>query len=212
MKIFTNIAGLIASIAFLVAIPFEFNQVERMNEDKYFIQYNQSNSVLKHSATGVSQFNFFALDTFVVKSKGDVQQVRYIQAFFLYAVIEQAFHKVPASVTIAQGLLETGANLQPPGNNHFGIKTQGANFFEWNDDKPREKFAVYNSARQSFRQHSLLLNSDRYKPCLIYRKDLNAFVSCIHSKGYATDPDYSTKLASLIGKYKLWQFDQILEP
>lgn len=210
MKIVTNLLGLGLSLFFLIAIPVQFENKEVNNEDFFFYEFRSGNTLLKHSLNGVQSFNFYALDTFVIDGVNEAKQVRYLQTYFLYAIIEQAFNDIPASVTLAQGLLETGSNLSPLGNNHFGIKTTGEKYFLWTDDKENERFASYNSARQSFRDHSRLLTGDRYKECLLYRKVLKKYVNCIHSKGYATDPKYSSKLLSLIEKYKLWQFDRAL--
>lgn len=93
---------------------------------------------------------------------------QYIQKFALYAVEEMEKYKIPASITLAQGIIETGAGqsrLALEGKNHFGIKCKT----EWtgksmrhNDDEPNECFRVYDEVRQSYNDHSLFLATRPY--------------------------------------------------
>jgi hypothetical protein len=121
----------------------------------------------------------------------------------------------PASITLAQGITESGAGRSKraaEGNNHFGIKCHT----DWkgktmaiDDDKKGECFRVYKNAEMSFRDHSDFLRyRDRYKFLFSYDvTDYKSWAYGLKKAGYATDPAYAGKLIKMIEDYKLWRFD-----
>lgn len=122
---------------------------------------------------------------------------------------------VPASITLAQGLLESAAGqsrLAREGNNHFGIKChrdwKGKRIFN-DDDAKGECFRSYDSAEHSFRDHSDFLRYyDRYKFLFSYETtDYKAWAYGLKKAGYATSPTYAEKLIETVEKYGLSRFD-----
>lgn len=125
-------------------------------------------------------------------------------------VFHQQEFGIPASITMAQALLESGAGrseLAVEANNHFGIKCGsgwlGGSYYH-DDDQSGECFRVYPEAEESFRDHSLFLQRPRYKS--LYElpvTDYRAWAQRIRECGYATDPKYPQKLVRLIEDYGL---------
>ena len=122
---------------------------------------------------------------------------------------------VPASITLAQGMLESRyglSSMATDGNNHFGIKChrdwKGKKMY-YDDDAPHECFRVYRSAEESFRDHSDFLRYwDRYKPLFeLDPTDYKGWAKGLKKAGYATDPAYATKLIKIIEEYGLNRFD-----
>ena len=162
--------------------------------------------------------------SFVLSISTQAQESRditYIRKHAALAVEEMQLYKVPASITLAQGLLETGggqSKLADQANNHFGIKCKGPE--EWSLDKPRiyhdddakgECFRKYTSVEESYRDHSKFLALRPYYKALFVLDptDYNAWAHGLKKSGYATDPKYAYKLISRIEKYNLDQFDKI---
>lgn len=142
---------------------------------------------------------------------------QYIQRFAQYAVEEMELYNIPASITLAQGLLETGggqSRLAQEGKNHFGIKCKEnwtGKTMKHTDDAPNECFRVYEDPRESYRDHSLfLVNRPFYKNLFqLDPKDYNAWAHGLKKAGYATNPRYAYILIDKIQKYKLFEFDYI---
>lgn len=123
---------------------------------------------------------------------------------------------IPASITLAQGVLESGSGqgtLSRNANNHFGIKCHK----EWEgpsvrhtDDAPDECFRKYEAPEESYRDHSLFLVSrSRYNDLFqLDKDDYEGWAHGLKKAGYATDPKYATKLISLIERYTLDQYDR----
>lgn len=139
----------------------------------------------------------------------------YIQKYYKQAQVEQKKYGIPASITLAQGLLESGAGrgeLATKGNNHFGIKCAGGWTGETilkDDDKKDDCFRKYKSVAESFEDHSKFLLRDRYKS--LFELDVTDYKGWAHGLkqcGYATDPGYATKLIKLIEDYNLMQYDK----
>ena len=140
---------------------------------------------------------------------------QYIQNFAAFAVEEMEKHNIPASIKLAQGLLETGggqSRLAKEGNNHFGIKCKE----EWtgktmrhNDDAPNECFRVYDDPKKSYEDHSLFLTQRRYYTKLFSLdiKDYKGWAHGLKKAGYATNPRYAGILINLIEKHRLYEFD-----
>jgi uncharacterized FlgJ-related protein len=131
------------------------------------------------------------------------------------AMEQQQKYKIPASITLAQGLLESGAGrsrLAREANNHFGIKTPGGwtgPYILVNDDLPNEKFRKYKSVRDSYEDHSLFLLKPRYKVLFTYSiTDYKTWAKGLKKCGYATSPTYAESLIRIIEMYSLHQFDK----
>jgi LysM repeat protein len=132
------------------------------------------------------------------------------------AAIEQMHdHKIPASITLAQGILESGNGNSPlarQANNHFGIKCHvnwtGGTFYQ-DDDEANECFRSYVSAEESYRDHSLFLTSrPRYANLFtLSMTDYEGWAHGLKTAGYATNPKYASLLITLIEKYQLHQYD-----
>lgn len=141
---------------------------------------------------------------------------QYIQKFAPYAVEEMEKYKIPASITLAQGLLETGggqSRLAQQGNNHFGIKCKedwAGRTMSHTDDAPNECFRVYDDPRQSYEDHSKFLAYRKYYVNLfkLDEKDYRSWAHGLKKAGYATNPRYAYILIDKIEKYKLYEFDK----
>lgn len=137
----------------------------------------------------------------------------YIEKYSKIAVEQMKLHRIPASITLAQGLLESGAGksrLAVHGNNHFGIKCHGWNGRKQyhNDDEEGECFRVYDNARESFEDHSLFLQKKRYERLFSYKiTDYESWAHGLKACGYATSPTYAQSLISIIERYELYRFD-----
>lgn len=156
-----------------------------------------------------------ALTAFLAVAAGDTPQERYIEKYSAIAVSEMQRTGVPASITLAQGMLESRnglSSMATDGNNHFGIKChndwKGKRMY-YDDDAPHECFRVYRSAEESFRDHSDFLRYwDRYKPLFeLSPTDYKGWAHGLRKAGYATDPAYAAKLIKLIETWNLQRFD-----
>jgi flagellar protein FlgJ len=134
---------------------------------------------------------------------------------------------VPASVTIAQAILESGwgrSSLSVTDSNYFGIKCQngkygslakGCHVYNTSECDAAGKcfattatFRIYASMANSYRDHGTFLRVNRrYKPAFGYTKDANKFIWQVWKAGYATDPNYFTKVTTLMASYHLYQYD-----
>ncbi len=140
----------------------------------------------------------------------------YIRVFAPLAQEEMRLYKIPASITLAQGILESGygrGELTLKTNNHFGIKchTGWDGEFDYHDDDERgECFRKYNHPRQSYRDHSIFLSSRKRYAGLFKLKptDYKGWARGLKSAGYATDRKYPQKLIGFIERYKLDRFDK----
>lgn len=138
----------------------------------------------------------------------------YIERYSPIAIEQQEEFGIPASVTLAQGILESSAGrstLATKGNNHFGIKChkdwKGKSMLR-DDDAPNECFRVYNNAEESYRDHSLFLKRERYKPLFkLELTDYKGWATGLRQCGYATDPNYAARLITIIERYALYNFD-----
>ncbi len=151
-----------------------------------------------------------------VTAAAQTPQEKYIQKYAPIAVKEMQRSGVPASITLAQGLLESGSGLSKlatQGNNHFGIKCHkdwtGKRMY-MDDDRKGECFRVYKKAEDSFRDHSDFLRyRDRYKFLFDLRPtDYKGWAYGLKKAGYATDPKYPAKLIKYIEDYDLAKYDK----
>ena len=138
----------------------------------------------------------------------------YINDFRDIAMDEMKNYGIPASITLAQGILESGSGkgrLSVEANNHFGIKCHGwkGEKIYHDDDVSQECFRKYKDAKYSFRDHSLFLKDRKryYKLFQLKKDDYKNWAKGLKKAGYATDPKYPNKLISLIERYNLTQYD-----
>lgn len=140
----------------------------------------------------------------------------YIKTYKGIAIDHMKKYKIPASITLAQGLLESGAgksSLTQSSNNHFGIKCHS----DWTggkvykaDDTPNDCFRKYKKAEDSFDDHSrFLAEKQRYKSLFsLDITDYRSWAKGLQQSGYATDKAYANKLIKLIEDYKLYEHDR----
>jgi len=144
----------------------------------------------------------------------------YINQYKDVAVSEMHRVGIPASIKLAQGLLESDwgrSNLATEANNHFGIKCgnnwTGGSFFKEDDDYQNGKlinscFRKYNDALQSYIDHSTFLSKPRYSDLFEFdRRDYKSWAKGLRKAGYATDRRYPQKLITIIEKYDLAKYD-----
>ena len=145
----------------------------------------------------------------------DSDYLRYIDNYKDIAVEQMHKYHIPASITLAQALLESGAGkseLARNSNNHFGIKChswEGDRTYP-DDDSAGECFRVYKNVRDSYEDHSIFLSSgSRY--AFLFKFDETDYVSWargLKRAGYATSPTYADKLIDIIERYELDRFDK----
>lgn len=167
-------------------------------------QFAKNNKNIEKEATKANNNNFKSYNT-----------LSYIAEFKDVAIQSMNTAGIPASITLAQGILESGSgnsDLAKYANNHFGIKCtsewKGKNYFK-DDDAKNDCFRVYADARQSFKDHSEFLKRKRYS--FLFKLDKNDYKSWaqgLKTAGYATNPKYPDLLINLIEKYQLNQYDQ----
>ena len=138
----------------------------------------------------------------------------YIDQYKDMAVEQMKKYRIPASITLAQGLLQSGAgrsSLATKANNHFGIKVSGnwtGPYVLQNDDAPNEKFRKYKNARDSYEDHSKFLQGRRYQGLFQLKiTDYKGWANGLKAAGYATSPTYAASLIRLIEMYELYKFD-----
>lgn len=142
--------------------------------------------------------------------------IDYINRYSKIAVEKMKEHRIPASITLAQGILESGAGqseLAKKSNNHFGIKCHS----EWtgervyhDDDEKQECFRKYSKPELSYEDHSQFLKKKRYES--LYTLDVTDYkgwAKGLKACGYATAKDYAERLIELIETYDLQQYDKI---
>lgn len=140
----------------------------------------------------------------------------YVDMWRSTAIQQMIQHKIPASITLAQGILESGSGnsiLARQGNNHFGIKCSdwdGKTMY-MDDDQKGECFRVYNSAEESYVDHSEFLKTrKRYANLFsLETTDYKSWAKGLKEAGYATNPKYPDLLIDLIEDLKLYEFDKI---
>jgi len=146
----------------------------------------------------------------------EIQSVSdYIDTFSEIAQHEMDAYGIPASITLAQGMLESGIGMGPlarKSNNHFGIKCHkgwDGPAVRHDDDERRECFRKYNHPLYSYRDHSIFLSS-RVRYAFLFKLDQDDYkrwARGLKKAGYATDPRYADKLISFIERYDLQRFD-----
>tara|TARA_B100000809_G_scaffold3856_1_gene4120 strand:+ start:17846 stop:18640 length:795 start_codon:yes stop_codon:yes gene_type:complete len=152
------------------------------------------------------------------KSSLDTRIIAYISQYAPIAMDEMKKHKIPASITLAQGILESGnglSNLALKSNNHFGVKChkgwKGDSVLH-DDDEDQECFRKYKHVESSYRDHSEFLSTrSRYNLLFDLKKDdYKGWAKGLKKAGYATDKRYPTKLIRLVETYDLDNYDKIV--
>lgn len=160
---------------------------------------------------------FMSFNCFAQDKQQSKETLDYIDKYKDIAMSEMMNNKIPASITLAQGILESGNGksvLATKGNNHFGIKCHD----DWNghtmrvdDDAPKECFRVYDKAEDSYRDHSQFLKRDRYKDLFNLKiTDYEGWAKGLKKAGYATLPTYASVLIRLIENYELYKYDEMV--
>ena len=140
---------------------------------------------------------------------------QYIDTWKNEAIYQMVVHKIPASITLAQGILESGdgnSRLAKEGNNHFGIKChndwKGKTIHE-DDETAGECFRRYNDARDSYEDHSAFLQRKRYESLFkLDTDDYKGWAKGLKQCGYATNPKYPDLLIGIVEEFKLHQYDE----
>ena len=160
---------------------------------------------------------FLAISSSVCAQK--VTRDQYIERFAPIAVQEMKDYGIPASITLAQGILESGdgnSQLASRGNNHFGIKCHDdwtGKTIKHDDDRRNECFRVYDDPFDSYRDHSLFLTErSRYSELFKLKPtDYKGWARGLKKAGYATDPKYADRLIDLIERHELFRYDTNLD-
>jgi len=166
-------------------------------------QYSRNNRQIEKSAT---------------KGKGEIPSyttLTYIDKFKGVAIEEMNLYGIPASITLAQGIIESGSgnsSLAKYANNHFGVKVtsdwKGKGYYK-DDDKRNDCFRVYSDARESYKDHSEFLKRKRYSALFeLDKNDYKNWARGLKQAGYATNPKYPEMLINIIEKYQLYAYDQ----
>lgn len=155
----------------------------------------------------------FTINTFAQPSERVISRNEYIEMWKEEAVHQMVKYNIPASITLAQGILESAngnSELARYANNHFGIKCHGwtGETMRKDDDHKDDCFRKYLTAHESFEDHSVFLQKDRYQ--FLYSLDITDYKSWakgLKKAGYATNPKYPELLISLIEQHELYKYD-----
>ncbi len=172
-----------------------------------------SNKVLR--LKGIMVMLLLAPLTAMAQMKWNTAYQAYIDQYKDLAVEQMLRYNIPASITLAQGLLESGAGrseLSRHGNNHFGIKCHGwtGRKVYHDDDESNECFRAYDNAKESYEDHSrFLAKQSRYARLFsLSRTDYKGWARGLKACGYATNPQYANTLIQIIELYGLHKYDK----
>jgi hypothetical protein len=165
------------------------------------LAHKNNKSVQKSNSAGIADYT-------------PITSLQYIDRYKAIAIQEMNLYGIPASITLAQGLFESGSGngeLARVANNHFGIKTspswQGKVYYK-DDDNVNDSFRVYDKAEDSFRDHSVFLQKKNYTHLFeLDKNDYQGWAYGLKKAGYATNPKYPQLLIGIIQKYNLNQYD-----
>ena len=183
----------------------------------------RKHSIRRNEKTGSFMKKIFSTAFFIFTSfilfgqsytKADI--AAYIQTYAEIAVEKMRAHKIPASITLAQGILESAAgksDLAQNANNHFGIKCSGkwsGKTYSKDDERANECFRKYDSPEQSFEDHTEFLQAPRYANLFSLEiTDYKAWAHGLKKSGYATHPQYAERLIRIIEEYELMRYDTV---
>ena len=158
---------------------------------------------------------FFVSLPLSAQMKWNSQYQQYFDQYKDLAIQQMQRYRIPASITLAQGALESGAGrseLATKGNNHFGIKCHGwtGKAVYHDDDAANECFRAYKNAYESYEDHSkFLTTSPRYRSLFLLKQtDYKGWAYGLKACGYATNPRYAVLLIEIIQLYKLHEYDE----
>jgi len=184
-----------------------------MKSSKFKVQGSKILTVLW--SYGLTVFFLSPFSLFAQYTEADINN--YIETYKGIAIEKMAEYKIPASITLAQGIFESAcgtSRLATLANNHFGIKCHK----EWqgdtikhDDDALQECFRKYSRAEDSYNDHSLFLTS-RPRYAKLFKLDVLDYKAWAHglkAAGYATNPQYADRLISLIERFELAKQDTI---
>jgi flagellum-specific peptidoglycan hydrolase FlgJ len=192
----------ITSVAKADRKPVKKESVENKSTTKPDQNYNQNTQILEATAR--------------VKVTNEMI-LAYIETYKAVAQSNMAKYGIPASIILGQAILESGAGTGPlstHANNHFGIKCHKdwlGESISYDDDSIAECFRKYYIAADSFRDHALFLTKgSRYSSLFkLNPTDYKAWAKGLKAAGYATDPQYPTKLIGLIERFQLYKYDGV---
>lgn len=157
----------------------------------------------------------FSINSFAQPSEQTISRVDYIEMWKDEAINQMVKYDIPASITLAQGILESAngnSELARYANNHFGIKCHGwsGETIHKDDDHKDDCFRKYLTAHESFEDHSLFLQKNRYQFLFDYEiTDYKAWAKGLKKAGYATNPKYPQLLIELIEQNELYKYDKM---
>jgi flagellum-specific peptidoglycan hydrolase FlgJ len=190
----------------IIDLALTFTIVPALLGCAFWINYNRNSIGYKLKPTELVESD---------KSKNNLSKIdQYIERFKETAILEQEKFGIPASISLAQGILESGcgkSELASDHNNHFGIKCfrkgcHKAHCTQYADDKPTDRFRNYSSAWQSWRDHSKFLSAGQYAKLkgLKYKE----YAKGLKRIGYATKKSYASDLIAVIEDNNLQRFDK----
>lgn len=185
---------------------------------KTMILYRSSRSLRELKTivfTSLFAFVFLMPSSLSAQMKWNSAYQTYIDQYKDIAIEQMLKYHIPASITLAQGVFESGAGrseLTCKGNNHFGIKCHGwtGRTTYHDDDAKGECFRAYNNAYESYEDHSkFLVSGQRYRNLFkLSMTDYKGWARGLKAAGYATNPRYADKLIEIIQLYKLDRYDK----
>ncbi len=207
-----NIKSLISVMGFAMLLIFS-----SCGPKKTLVRKQGANRIVKSQATDSQKENQQTTPAMAQNASMTAQQriQLYVETFAPIAIEEMRLYEIPASITLAQGILESGSGkgtLAVSANNHFGIKCHstwtGERVYH-DDDELGECFRKYTDVKYSYRDHSLFLSQrSRYADLFELKlSDYKGWAKGLKKAGYATDPKYPDKLISLIERFELWRYD-----
>ncbi len=210
------------------AMPATLHLTEPTSEKPLNVAMNAKKAPAKDFKNGVPIGNTMSnltpiLSPTYAKRKGIDQEIvdakielakNYVKRFAPVAIREMEAFDIPASITLAQGLLESNvgeSRLSSESNNHFGIKCRtkcrSCTCRNYSDDSIYDMFRVFDSAWESYREHSKLLAGARYKHLTKHGKNYRNWAHGLKKAGYATDPRYAEKIIQIIEFLDLHEYD-----
>ncbi len=195
------------------------SQVEKTTSDNLSNTYSNMTYHEKEQANTVSAPQTVGSNSksekYLLKRK---KQEAYVARFHKVAQSEMRKYGIPASITLAQGLIESNAGdsrLSKRNNNHFGMKCfskkcSKGHCSNFTDDSHKDFFRKYETVWESFRAHSILLTGKRYRRLFkLQQTDYKGWATGLKKAGYATDPKYAQKLIHIIQELELNKYDEI---
>ncbi len=210
--------GVLAFLAFIICKD-ELNMAFDMNAplEMFVKKENKESSSNEHKAQTISWKGdggnpYAPASPDMLKDKATLE---YIDRFADVAKTEMEKYGIPASIKMAQAIIESRAGdsrLAKSNNNHFGMKCFSKNCKKGHcsnhfDDHHKDFFRKYDSSWESWRSHSKMIVSGRYKPLLKHGRNYKKWADGLKRLGYATDKKYHTKLKAMIEKYELYKLD-----